>query len=72
MPNRSQAYPDILSFYIDDMTPTTSVAAESEAQAEDSLSVRESSRKDKDCVSTEIGTAQSRDAKRAGRAIPQY
>lgn len=66
MPNCREGYPDMASFYVDDMTTSPSVDAESQAEAEDSLFEGESSRKDIEGVSTGTGTAQSKGAKRAG------
>lgn len=72
MPDRLEEYPDILNFYIDDVTPTSSVNAESHAEAEHSVSEGELSRSDIDCASAEADTASSKGVKRAGETSLEY
>lgn len=59
-------------FYIDDVTPTSSVNAESHPEAEHSVSEGELSRSDIDCASAEADTASSKGVKRAGETSLEY
>lgn len=69
MPNRREGYPDMASFYVDDMTTSPSVDAESQAEAEDSSFEGKSSRKDIEGVSAGTGTARSKGVKRAANSM---